>query len=74
METIPSTVIMFINQLIYFYREKLPQYDIDLSFMFHITQNTCDNLMESASDDPLAYIVNGRKNADKMFKVLLQKS
>lgn len=26
-----------------FYREKLPQYDIDLSFMFPITQDNCDD-------------------------------
>ncbi|XP_005183193.2 apolipoprotein D [Musca domestica] len=60
------------ENVINFLKEKLPRYDIDLSFMFAINQTTCDNLMESSKDDPLAYIVNGRKNAKTMFKIILK--
>ncbi|XP_022224811.1 insecticyanin-A [Drosophila obscura] len=58
------------ENVVNFLREKLPRYHIDLSFMFDINQTACDNLMESSSDDPLAYIVNGRKNAKEMFKII----
>ncbi|XP_002067249.3 uncharacterized protein LOC6644630 [Drosophila willistoni] len=53
-------------------REKLIPYHIDLSFMFPINQSSCDHLMESSNDDPLAYIVNGRKTEKEMFKVINQ--
>ncbi|EDV44587.1 uncharacterized protein Dana_GF20434 [Drosophila ananassae] len=52
-----------------FLREKLPQ-DIDKSFMFNIGQGSCENLMESSQDDPLAYVINGRQNAREIFKVV----
>eukprot|EP00099_Drosophila_melanogaster_P010827 NP_001285137.1 karl, isoform C [Drosophila melanogaster] len=52
-----------------FLRGKLPQ-DIDTSFMFNIGQESCDNLMESSRDDPLAYVVNGRKRAKEIFKII----
>lgn len=52
-----------------FLREKLPQ-DIDKSFMFNIGQGSCENLMESSQDDPLAYVINGRQNAKEIFKVV----
>ncbi|KAH8420104.1 hypothetical protein KR009_005944, partial [Drosophila setifemur] len=52
-----------------FLRGKLPQ-DIDKSFMFDIGQGSCDNLMESSQDDPLAYVINGRQNAREIFKLV----
>ncbi|XP_017029127.1 uncharacterized protein Karl [Drosophila kikkawai] len=52
-----------------FLRGKLPQ-DIDKSFMFDIGQGSCDNLMESSQDDPLAYVVNGRRNGREIFKLV----
>lgn len=52
-----------------FLRGKLPQ-DIDKSFMFDIGQGSCDHLMESSQDDPLAYVVNGRQNGREIFKVV----
>ncbi|KAH8388760.1 hypothetical protein KR200_011343, partial [Drosophila serrata] len=52
-----------------FLRGKLPQ-DIDKSFMFDIGQGSCDNLMESSQDDPLAYVVNGRQNGRDIFKLV----
>lgn len=56
------------------FREKLPRYDIDLSFMFTINQTSCEHLMESSKDDPLAYIVNGQQQSEKQeqFKVIIQ--
>lgn len=55
------------------FREKLPD-DIDLSFMFAINQTSCEHLMESSKDDPLAYIVNGPKQSEQqeIFKVINQ--
>jgi len=52
-----------------FLRGKLPQ-DIDASFMFDIGQESCDHLMESSQDDPLAYVVNGRQKAKEIFKIV----
>lgn len=52
------------DNVINFLREKLPRYDIDLSFMFPINQ-TCHNLMESVNDDPLAYILNEEKEEEE---------
>jgi len=40
------------------------------SFMFNIGQESCDNLMESSRDDPLAYVVNGRQRAKEIFKII----
>jgi len=48
----------------------LPRYDIDLSFMFAINQTSCEHLMESSKDDPLAYIVNEQQAAQHTFKVI----
>lgn len=52
----------------------MPRYDIDLSFMFTINQTSCEHLMESSKDDPLAYIVNGQQQTEKQeqFKVIIQ--
>ncbi|XP_030378819.1 uncharacterized protein LOC115627315 [Scaptodrosophila lebanonensis] len=60
------------DNVINFLREKLPRYDIDLSFMFPINQTSCESRTESSSNDPLAYILEDRKYAKDMFKVINQ--
>ncbi|XP_017869656.1 PREDICTED: insecticyanin-A [Drosophila arizonae] len=58
------------DNVITFLREKLPRYDIDLSFMFAINQTSCEHLMESSKDDPLAYIVNGQQSVANNIKLI----
>ncbi|EDV91823.1 GH24390 [Drosophila grimshawi] len=58
------------DNVITFLREKLPRYCIDLSFMFPINQTSCEHLMESSKDDPLAYIINGQQSETDSHKLI----
>ncbi|XP_055914962.1 insecticyanin-A [Eupeodes corollae] len=58
------------DNVITFLREKLPRYDIDLSFMFPINQSSCNELSESANETPYTYVVNGRKFPKNIFKII----
>lgn len=40
---------MKIEQFFYLFREKLPQYDIDISFMFPIDQDNCEKNVKNAT-------------------------
>uniref|UniRef100_A0A1B0A085 VDE lipocalin domain-containing protein n=1 Tax=Glossina pallidipes TaxID=7398 RepID=A0A1B0A085_GLOPL len=60
------------DNVINFLREKLPRYDIDLSFMFPINQSACDNLTVNSDDNSLAYTLNDRKNAEDTLKIMLK--
>uniref|UniRef100_A0A1B0B8H9 Lipocalin/cytosolic fatty-acid binding domain-containing protein n=1 Tax=Glossina palpalis gambiensis TaxID=67801 RepID=A0A1B0B8H9_9MUSC len=60
------------DNVINFLREKLPRYDIDLSFMFPINQSACDNLKANSDDNNLAYTLNGRNNAENTLKIMLK--
>uniref|UniRef100_A0A1A9WCJ5 VDE lipocalin domain-containing protein n=1 Tax=Glossina brevipalpis TaxID=37001 RepID=A0A1A9WCJ5_9MUSC len=60
------------DNVINFLREKLPRYDIDLSFMFSINQSSCDNLIENSGDNNLAYTLNGRTNTEDILKIMLK--
>lgn len=38
--------------------------------MFAINQTSCEHLMESSKDDPLAYIVNGQQSVADNVKLI----